>query len=91
MARDADARTPAHPTPAPTADPGLPPANDPGGAHAKGYSADPDPHAPDAAEPIPLADAPPGGIHVPERDDGVRPTGRSEPPTDPNNRVVSPE
>lgn len=70
---------------------GLPPANDPGGAHAKGYSADPHGQSPDAAEPVPLADAPPGGINVPERDDGVVPTGRSEPPDDPNNRVVSPE
>ena len=66
-------------------------ADDPGGAHAKGYSADPDQRVPDVAEPVPLANAPPGGIHVPERDPGVRPTGRSEPPTDPNNRIVSPE
>jgi hypothetical protein len=72
-------------------DPGLPPANDPGGAHAKGYSADPRGKSPAAPEPIPLADAPPGGIHVPERDTGVVPTGRREPPDDPNNRVVSGE
>ena len=92
MARDTDAPTtdprPAHAV-SPTPD--LPPANDPGGAHAKGYSADPNPHAPDVPEPVPLADAPPGGIHVPERDDGVQPTGRSALPDDPNNRVVSPE
>jgi hypothetical protein len=89
MARDPDARTTERP--APTPDTGLPPADDPGGAHAKGYSADPDPAAPEVPDPVPLADAPPGGIRVPERDDGVRPTGRSEPPNDPDNRVVSPE
>lgn len=68
--------------PAPETDPGppLPPADDPGGAHAKGYSADPDPHTPPLPDPIPLASAPSdGGIHVPERDPGVRPTGRAEP------------
>jgi hypothetical protein len=72
-------------------DPGLPPANDPGGAHAKGYSADPSGKSPDAAEPVPLADAAPGGIQVHERDPGVVPTGRSEPPDDPNNRIISGE
>lgn len=89
MPRDPDPRPTAAPTPA--YDPGLPPADDPGGAHAKGYSADANPTAPTVAEPIPLADAPPGGIHVPERDDGVTPTGRREPPADPNNRIVSRE
>jgi hypothetical protein len=89
MARDPNTRMPANPNPAD--DPGLPPADDPGGAHAKGYSADPDQRVPDVAEPIPLADAPRGGIHVPERDNGVLPTGRSEEPADPNNRVVSSE
>jgi hypothetical protein len=77
--------------PANDADPGLPPADDPGGAHAKGYSADTDPHAPAVTEPIPLADAPPGGIHVPERDDGVQPTGRRDAPDDPHNRIVESE
>lgn len=72
------ARAPDTPTPART-DPGLPPADDPGGAHAKGYSADPDPAAPDVPDPVPLARAPAGGIRVPERDDGVQPTGRAEP------------
>lgn len=67
------------------------PANDPGGAHAKGYSADPDPSSPAVVEPIPLVDAPLGGIHVPERDDGVQPTGRGESPDDPNNRILSGE
>jgi hypothetical protein len=72
-----------------TDDPGLPPADDPGGAHAKGYSADPRGKSPDVAEPVPLADAPPGGIIVHERDPDVHPTGRREPPDDPNNRIVS--
>lgn len=49
----------------PDPDTGVPPGNDPGGAHSKGYGADPDPHAPPLPDPIPLADAPPGGIHVP--------------------------
>jgi hypothetical protein len=70
---------------------GLPPADDPGGAHAKGYSADPRGNSPAVAEPVPLADAQHGGIHLTERDTGVVPTGRREPPDDPNNRVVSGE
>ncbi len=90
MPRDPEART-TNDGPTVPGDPGLAPADDPGGAHAKGYSADPDQGVPDVPEPVPLADAPPGGIHVPERDDGVQPTGRSEPPADPNNRVVSRE
>jgi hypothetical protein len=69
----------------------APAADDPGGAHAKGYSADPRGQSPDVPEPVPLADAPPGGIHVHERDPGVVPTGRSDPPDDPNNRTVSRE
>lgn len=69
----------------------TPPTGDPGGAHAKGYSADPDQNVADVPEPIPLVDAPPGGIHVAERDNGVQPTGRAEPPDDPNNRIVSRE
>ena len=81
MARDSQPQPPLN-------DPELPPTGDPGGAHAKGYSADPGPPAPNVPEPVPLVDAPPGGIHVPERDDGVQPTGRSEPPEDPNNRIV---
>lgn len=44
---------------------GVPAGNDPGGAHGKGYGADADPHAPPLPDPIPLADAPEGGIHVP--------------------------
>jgi hypothetical protein len=41
-----------------------------------------DRHPTDPEEPIPLVDAKQGGIHVPERDPGVEPTGRSKP--DPN-------
>lgn len=63
-----------------TPNPPLPPADDPGGARSKGYSADPDsdvPEIPEVPDPIPLVDAMKGGIHVPERDPGVQPTGRS--------------
>jgi hypothetical protein len=79
MTREHDP-TPDAPRPAgPPRDRDLTPADDPGGAHAKGYSADPNPAAPPLPDPVPLADAPPGGIHVHERDDpGVVPTGRSE-------------
>lgn len=63
--------------------------NDPGGSHAKGYSADPDEKGVDvpADGPLPLSDAPPGVIHVPERDPGVQPTGRTDP--DPSERILS--
>jgi hypothetical protein len=72
-----------------TPDDWLPPADDPGGAHSKGYSADPDPNVSPVPDPIPVADAAPGGIHVPEMDPGVRPTGRAEPgPYNPDARVV---
>ena len=68
----------------------IPAAADPGGAHAKGFSAEPGSAAANLPDPIPLADAPAGGIHVPERDPGVAPTGRSEPtPYDPNDQIVS--
>jgi hypothetical protein len=41
-------------------------------------------------EPVPLADVPPGGIRVPERDDKVQPTGRRDPDGyDPNDHIVS--
>jgi hypothetical protein len=56
-------------------------ADDPGGAHAKGYSADPRPE-PDVPVqgPIPLAHIPEDGSHVrqPEREGKVQPTGRAE-------------
>jgi hypothetical protein len=64
--------------------------NDPGGAHTKGYSAEPgpDPEVPDEG-PIPLAPDRSGAIHQPERDDGVQPTGRSEPGEyTPNDRLM---
>jgi hypothetical protein len=71
----------------------VPAANDPGGAHAKGYSTDTelDPNAKtNAEEPVPLAPAPEGS-HVcqPERDGNVRPTGRSKPRAyTPNDRLM---
>jgi hypothetical protein len=69
----------------------LPTADDPGGAHAKGYSADPLPgEAIPAEDPVPLAPAPDQqGVRVPERDNHVRPTGRSEPHGyGPNDRLM---
>jgi hypothetical protein len=63
------------------ADEPLPSPDDPGGAHAKGYSADP---GPDVSvqdhDPVPLAPAhcPTAEVRQHERDDGVVPTGRSE-------------
>lgn len=70
----------------------LPAANDPGGAHAKGYSADPKPDANVKAKgPIPLADVSDEESHVrqPEREGKVRPTGRSEPHDyTPNDRLM---
>ena len=66
---------------------GVPPGNDPGGASSKGYGADPDPHSPPLPDPIPLARNAPKGIHVPERDDGIQPTGRAD--TAPGERVVT--
>jgi len=59
----------------------VPAPDDPGGAHAKGFSADPRPEAKTAdTDPVPLADAPDGqsGVRVPERDNHVQPTGRGE-------------
>jgi len=66
----------------------VPTTTDPGGAHAKGFSAEPGSPA-KLPDPIPLNDAPTGAIHVPERDPGVAPTGRSEPtPFDPNDMIA---
>jgi hypothetical protein len=59
----------------------LPTTNDPGGAHTKGYSADPRPEAKVQDQgPIPLAAGHDGAsaVRQPERDGKVRPTGRSE-------------
>lgn len=70
----------------------IPAPDDPGGAHAKGYSADPRPEKGSAdRDPVPLADVPkgPSGVHVPERDNHVQPTGRSEPKDySPNDRLM---
>ena len=54
---------------------------DPGGAHAKGYSADPGPdQSGQAPDPVPLAPGPndPHAVRVPERDNHVQPTGRTD-------------
>ncbi len=65
----------------PALDPPLPNVNDPGGAHAKGYSADAGPAPPvPASGPLPLAaDAEVRG-HVRRRDEDavLPPTGRTE-------------
>jgi hypothetical protein len=70
----------------------LPVPVDPGGAHAKGYSADPRPEsAAPEDEPVPLAPTPdgPSAVHVPERDNHVTPTGRKEPGSySPNDRLM---
>jgi hypothetical protein len=70
----------------------LPSNQDPGGAHTKGYSADPRPEAEAPADgPVPLAEVPEGesGVHQPEREGKVRPTGRSEPRDyTPNDRLM---
>ena len=71
----------------------VPQVADPGGAHSKGYSADPDPAPRVPAEgPLPLADAPDvsPAIHVPERDPHhAQPTGRQEPGEyTPNDRLM---
>lgn len=71
-------------------DPITTPVSDPGGAHAKGYSADPTQSAAEVPDPIPLADAPPGAkIIQPEQAGHVRPTGRDEPGDyTPNDRLM---
>ncbi len=52
---------------------------DPGGAHTKGYSADPGPEVPVPADgPLPLADGPVGTIRHPEQEGGLPPTGRGQ-------------
>jgi len=76
----------------PRLDDPLPAPADPGGAHAKGYSADPNPEAdvPDQ-DPVPLASGPAKhpAVREPERDDHVQATGRSKPqPYSPNDRLM---
>jgi hypothetical protein len=70
----------------------LPTTNDPGGAHAKGYSADPKPETKVKTEgPVPLAAVAEDELHVrqPEREGKVHPTGRSEPRDyTPNDRLM---
>jgi len=56
--------------------------DDPGGARAKGYTAEPGPlvHVPEeGALPLAPPSDEPSAIHVPERDEHVQPTGRREP------------
>jgi hypothetical protein len=77
MAEEVDReQTTDDPTPAPA---------DPGGAHNKGYSADPGPNetVPEP-DPVPLAPGPNthSKVRVPERDNHVNPTGRKELPDD---------
>ena len=58
---------------------------DPGGAHNKGYSADPGPdNAVKESDPVPLAPGPNthAKVRVAERDNHVQPTGRKELPDD---------
>jgi hypothetical protein len=65
-------------------DPPLPNADDPGGAHRKGYSADARPGKPaPEKDPVPLAaDAEVHGhVRKPETDPALPPTGRSESPS----------
>ena len=67
----------------------VPAPQDPGGAHAKGYSAEAgkDVSVPDA-DPVPVAGEA-GNILQPERDGQVQPTGRSEPGGySPNDRLM---
>jgi hypothetical protein len=80
-----------------TADPNLlnqplPSVNDPGGAHAKGYSAESGPAPPvKDKDPVPLAPGPdqPAAVRQPERDRDIHPTGRSEPRDyTPNDRLI---
>lgn len=68
----------------------LPTGNDPGGADAKGYSADPRPDQDvPATGPIPLASTPASSaVHQPEREGKVRPTGRREEEYNPNDRML---
>jgi hypothetical protein len=66
----------------PALDAPLPNADDPGGAHRKGYSAEPGP-APKVKDTDPLPLAPDTGEHPqvrkPDEDPSLPPTGRDEP------------
>ncbi len=64
----------------------APNAADPGGAHRKGYSAEPGPAPPvPDTDPLPLADDEDvrGHVRRPDEDAVLPPTGREEPPTYP--------
>jgi hypothetical protein len=60
----------------------LPIPDDPGGAHAKGYSAEavPSPHLGEGPVPLPPTPQELPPVRVPERDEHVQPTGRREGP-----------
>ena len=64
----------------------IPAPDDPGGSHAKGYSADPGPAVPVPDEdPIPLAPGPAPPVHRPQQEA----VGRNEPGSySPNERVM---
>ncbi len=68
---------------------------DPGGAHSKGYSADPEPAPPvPDNDPLPLADDRDVHGHVQRRDEDVvlPPTGRTDPPDyQPTDRTIAGE
>jgi hypothetical protein len=75
---------------APKMDEPLPAGGDPGGADAKGYSADPRPEADvPPSGPVPLTPAPDGSaVHQPEREGKAQPTGRRQQHYDPNDRML---
>jgi hypothetical protein len=70
----------------------VPSVNDPGGAHGKGYSADPrsEKHVPpEGAIPLASVAEDESHVHQPEREGKTRPTGRSEPRDyTPNDRLM---
>jgi hypothetical protein len=70
----------------------LPAANDPGGASAKGYSADPKPKTDvdeEGAIPLTAVDEDEVLIRQPESEGKIHPTGRSEPRDyNPNDRLM---
>jgi hypothetical protein len=70
----------------------LPATDDPGGAHAKGYSADPRPETKVKEQgPISLASGhdSESAVRQPEKDGKVRPTGRSDQGGySPNDRLI---
>ncbi len=69
----------------------IPAPDDPGGAHAKGYSADPAPDQPVPEEgPVPLASGAEARGHViPPKKGATPPTGRGEPKDyTPNDRLM---